>query len=115
MSIQELLAITSGSETPSGPDRTRSGTCWILQQVRTEARGSMTKPRRLVKRPRQSANLCKEATKPPAISDGGKGAEEPSSRSKPGLSPEAWETVAKVLPGIIKAVAVLIDAISKLR
>jgi hypothetical protein len=28
-----------------------------------------------------------------------------------GLSPEVWETIAKALPGIIKAVADLIDAL----
>jgi hypothetical protein len=38
-----------------------------------------------------------------------------STRSKPGLSPETWEKIGKVLPGIIKAVAMLIDAISKLK
>ena len=81
----------------------------------------MTKPRRRVKRPCQSATPCKEATKPheDAISDGDKEAEKPisesSTRSKPGLSPEAWEKIGKVLPGIIKAVAVLIDAISRLK
>jgi hypothetical protein len=42
-----------------------------------------------------------------------KGAETPS--SKPGVSPVAWdwEKIGKVLPGIIRAVAVLIDAILK--
>jgi hypothetical protein len=34
--------------------------------------------------------------------------------SEKGLSPEVWEAVGKVLPGIIKAVAALIDAISRL-
>jgi hypothetical protein len=34
--------------------------------------------------------------------------------AKEGLSPEVWEAVGKVLPGIIKAVAALIDAISRL-
>lgn len=110
MPIQELLVITSRSETPSGPDRTWSGACWISQQARTEARGSMTKPRRRVKRPRQSANPRKEATKPSE-----KEAETPSSRSKPGLSPEAWEKVGKLVPAVLDAAAKLIDAISKLK
>jgi len=47
---------------------------------------------------------------------------QPCHRAKPrkgaeprkGLSPEVWEAVGKVLPGIIKAVAALIDAISRL-
>jgi hypothetical protein len=68
----------------------------------------MTKPRRRVKRPRQSARPQK-ATKPP------EGAETLSNTSsKPGLSPERLETIGKVLPGVIRVVAVLIDAISKL-
>jgi hypothetical protein len=31
-----------------------------------------------------------------------------------GLSPEVWKLISKTLPGIIKAVAALIDAISRL-
>ena len=31
--------------------------------------------------------------------------------SKTGLSPEVWETIAKVLPGIIRAVAELVKAL----
>jgi hypothetical protein len=36
-----------------------------------------------------------------------------SRKAKPstGLSPEVWEAIGKVLPGIIKAVAVLIEAL----
>jgi hypothetical protein len=48
-------------------------------------------------------------------------ATEPQQATEPGqegltgrLSPERLETIGKVLPGIIKAVAVLVDAISKL-
>jgi hypothetical protein len=36
------------------------------------------------------------------------------STSKTGLSPEVLEAIGKVLPGIIKAVAQLIEAISRL-
>jgi hypothetical protein len=68
-----------------------------------------------VKRPRKRVTPRKgkppRATKPPE-----KEAKKPSSeRSKPGLSPEAWEKVGTVLPGVIRAVAVLIDAISRLK
>jgi hypothetical protein len=46
---------------------------------------------------------------------------QPRHRAKPrkgaeprkGLSPEAWEAVGKVLPGIIRALAALIDALSR--
>jgi hypothetical protein len=35
----------------------------------------------------------------------------PSKKSKTGLSPEVWESVCRALPGIIRAVATLIEAL----
>ena len=72
------------------------------------------KARRCRKRgsPRKG-NPPRKAAKPPE-----KEAETPSStssaRSKPGLSPEAWEKVGRLAPVVLDAVAKLIDAISKL-
>jgi hypothetical protein len=63
------------------------------------------------KRPRQSAKPSRTAKRPSST-----GATEPGSttENRKGLSPEVWEAIGKVLPGIIKAVAQLIEAISRL-
>ena len=77
---------------------------------RSHQPGKARRCRSKAKRPPRSATPSKTAAKPP------EGTETPSStRKKPGLSPVAWDwaTIGKVLPGIIKAVAVLIDAILK--
>jgi hypothetical protein len=36
---------------------------------------------------------------------------EPGKKGNTGLSPEVWETIAKALPGIIRAVAELVKAL----
>jgi hypothetical protein len=54
------------------------------------------------------------AVKPSTTATKPQGATKPTTKNRTVLSPERLETIGKILPGIIKAVAVLIDAISKL-
>jgi hypothetical protein len=72
-------------------------------------RRKRAKPRR--GKPRAKRHQATVAAKPSTTAAKPQRAAVPSKKRKAGLSPECLETIGKILPGIIDAVAKLIEAL----